>query len=197
MELSYFPATVAAVIDRTPAAFGCSLRQPCCPIECDSIVHMTADEIKALLRLEPHPVEGGFYRRTYTSMGHVPLTRGTRALGFGDLLPAGAGNLLRDAHAGLRRDVSFLPGRSGGDAATGRRWELRRLYSWTGFGGGSARRNSWSRPACGRVRGWWRVGRWRCWAAPLRRGSILPITTAPAMRSWRRNGRSRMNAFGR
>lgn len=50
-------------------------------LPCDSIVPMTADEIKALLRLEPHPAEGGFYRRTYTSMGHVPLTRGNRALG--------------------------------------------------------------------------------------------------------------------
>lgn len=42
---------------------------------------MTADEIKALLNLEPHPVEGGFYRRTYTSLGVVPLARGMRAQG--------------------------------------------------------------------------------------------------------------------
>jgi len=42
---------------------------------------MTADEIKALLKLEPHPVEGGFYRRTYTSAGSVELARGTRAQG--------------------------------------------------------------------------------------------------------------------
>ena len=28
---------------------------------------MTASEIKALLKLEPHPVEGGHFRRTYTS----------------------------------------------------------------------------------------------------------------------------------
>jgi predicted cupin superfamily sugar epimerase len=42
---------------------------------------MTPDEIKALLKLEPHPVEGGFYRRTYTSAGSVELTRGTRAQG--------------------------------------------------------------------------------------------------------------------
>lgn len=42
---------------------------------------MTADEIKKLLRLEPLPVEGGFFRRTYTSMGHVPLNRGVRPLG--------------------------------------------------------------------------------------------------------------------
>ena len=28
---------------------------------------MTADEIKTLLKLEPHPIEGGSFRRTYTS----------------------------------------------------------------------------------------------------------------------------------
>lgn len=42
---------------------------------------MTADDIKRLLHLEPHPVEGGFYRRTYTSLGVVPLARGMRSLG--------------------------------------------------------------------------------------------------------------------
>lgn len=42
---------------------------------------MTAAEIKAMLNLEPHPVEGGFYRRTYTSLGHVPLQRGMRPQG--------------------------------------------------------------------------------------------------------------------
>jgi uncharacterized protein len=42
---------------------------------------MTPDEIKTLLKLEPHPVEGGFYRRTYTSAATVELPRGTRALG--------------------------------------------------------------------------------------------------------------------
>ena len=38
---------------------------------------MTAEEIKALLKLEPHPVEGGWYRRTY----NVELERGVRACG--------------------------------------------------------------------------------------------------------------------
>lgn len=42
---------------------------------------MTTDEIKRLLGLEPHPVEGGFYRRTYTSAGTVDLPRGVRAQG--------------------------------------------------------------------------------------------------------------------
>jgi predicted cupin superfamily sugar epimerase len=42
---------------------------------------VTADEIKTLLKLEPHPVEGGSYRRTYTSAGSVDLSRGTRAMG--------------------------------------------------------------------------------------------------------------------
>ncbi len=39
---------------------------------------MTAEEIKKLLRLDPHPVEGGFFRRTYTSRGNVELARGVR-----------------------------------------------------------------------------------------------------------------------
>ena len=42
---------------------------------------MTAEEMKTLLRLEPHPVEGGWYRRTYTSEGNVELPRGMRAQG--------------------------------------------------------------------------------------------------------------------
>src|SRR4051794_16049912 len=42
---------------------------------------MTAEEIKKLLRLEPHPVEGGFFRRTYTSALSVELARGTRPMG--------------------------------------------------------------------------------------------------------------------
>ena len=39
---------------------------------------MTAGEIKKLLGLEPHPVEGGYFRRTYTSPGIVELERGIR-----------------------------------------------------------------------------------------------------------------------
>jgi hypothetical protein len=42
---------------------------------------MTADQIKALLKLEPHPVEGGWYRRTYTSAVNVALLRGVRPYG--------------------------------------------------------------------------------------------------------------------
>jgi uncharacterized protein len=42
---------------------------------------MTADEIKALLNLEPHPIEGGHFRRTYTSACSLELPRGTRAIG--------------------------------------------------------------------------------------------------------------------
>lgn len=42
---------------------------------------MTADEIKSLLHLEPHPVEGGWYRRTYTSAVSVALLRGVRPYG--------------------------------------------------------------------------------------------------------------------
>ena len=42
---------------------------------------MTADQIKSLLHLEPHPVEGGCFRRTYTSAGNVELPQGVRAEG--------------------------------------------------------------------------------------------------------------------
>jgi uncharacterized protein len=42
---------------------------------------MTADEIKTLLHLQPHPVEGGFYRRTYTSSVSVALLGGVRPYG--------------------------------------------------------------------------------------------------------------------
>jgi hypothetical protein len=42
---------------------------------------MTPGEIKALLNLAPHPVEGGFFRRTYTSPGKIELPRGSRAQG--------------------------------------------------------------------------------------------------------------------
>jgi predicted cupin superfamily sugar epimerase len=42
---------------------------------------MTADQIRQLLRLEPHPIEGGWYRRTYTSDVSVALLRGVRPYG--------------------------------------------------------------------------------------------------------------------
>jgi uncharacterized protein len=42
---------------------------------------ISAAEIKALLGLEPHPMEGGYFRRTYTSPGTVELERGTRRQG--------------------------------------------------------------------------------------------------------------------
>jgi uncharacterized protein len=42
---------------------------------------MTASEIKALLKLEPHPIEGGSFRQTYVSAGTVDLPRGLRSQG--------------------------------------------------------------------------------------------------------------------
>jgi len=41
---------------------------------------MTANEIKTLLNLEPHPIEGGFYRRTYASVHEVGMPRGQRPM---------------------------------------------------------------------------------------------------------------------
>jgi predicted cupin superfamily sugar epimerase len=42
---------------------------------------MTAAEIKTLLKLEPHPLEGGCFRQTYACGEKVALPRGTRAAG--------------------------------------------------------------------------------------------------------------------
>jgi uncharacterized protein len=42
---------------------------------------VTATEIKTHLNLQPHPIEGGFFRRTYASAGTVELPRGMRAIG--------------------------------------------------------------------------------------------------------------------
>ena len=42
---------------------------------------MTADEIKTLLKLEPHPIEGGSFLRTYTSAAALELPRGIRPAG--------------------------------------------------------------------------------------------------------------------
>jgi hypothetical protein len=47
--------------------------------------NLSANEIKTLLKLEPHPVEGGSFRRTYTSSLSTDVQRGsesaTRAMG--------------------------------------------------------------------------------------------------------------------
>ncbi|HEY2858273.1 MAG TPA: cupin domain-containing protein [Terracidiphilus sp.] len=42
---------------------------------------MTPDEIKTLLRLEPHPIEGGSFRRTYVSGVHCNAPQGDRPVG--------------------------------------------------------------------------------------------------------------------
>jgi uncharacterized protein len=42
---------------------------------------MTAEEIKKSLNLEAHPIEGGYFRRTYTSTLNVETTQGQRAMG--------------------------------------------------------------------------------------------------------------------
>jgi predicted cupin superfamily sugar epimerase len=42
---------------------------------------VTAQEIKTLLNLDPHPVEGGSFRQTYAAMETLELPRGTRSRG--------------------------------------------------------------------------------------------------------------------
>ena len=69
---------------------------------------MTADEIKTLLHLEPHPVEGGFYRRTYTSAVSVALLGGVRPYGTAIYYLLEEVNLQRDTCAGIGRDFPLL-----------------------------------------------------------------------------------------
>jgi len=42
---------------------------------------MTAEEIKRLLQLEPHPIEGGWFRQTYASKLNCEAPQGRRAVG--------------------------------------------------------------------------------------------------------------------
>jgi uncharacterized protein len=42
---------------------------------------MTANDIKALLKLDLHPTEGGFFRRTYTSRHTIDSESGPRHIG--------------------------------------------------------------------------------------------------------------------
>lgn len=41
---------------------------------------MTAEDVIRYLRLEPHPVEGGFFRETYRSTGSLPAYGGSRSV---------------------------------------------------------------------------------------------------------------------
>jgi len=42
---------------------------------------VTAEQIKALLKLAPHPIEGGHFRQTWAAPTSFDLPRGTRSLG--------------------------------------------------------------------------------------------------------------------
>lgn len=42
---------------------------------------MTAEQIRTLLKLDPHPIEGGSFRQTWAAAGGLHLPRGTRAQG--------------------------------------------------------------------------------------------------------------------
>ena len=81
---------------------------------------MTADDVIRLLKLQPHPVEGGFFRETYRSDAtSLPTAPRRRPVGrHRDLLPAEAGGRLGAAPPARRRGVPLLPRRPGADAAT-------------------------------------------------------------------------------
>ena len=42
---------------------------------------MTAEQIKALLKLDPHPIEGGHFRQTWVATDTLDLPRGARSQG--------------------------------------------------------------------------------------------------------------------
>jgi uncharacterized protein len=42
---------------------------------------VTAEQIKQLLNLDPHPIEGGYYRQTYASASALETPRGLRSQG--------------------------------------------------------------------------------------------------------------------
>ena len=42
---------------------------------------LTADDVVRLLDLQPHPIEGGFFRETYRSEGTLPAYGATRSVG--------------------------------------------------------------------------------------------------------------------
>ena len=104
---------------------------------------MTAEEIKALLGLEPHPVEGGWYRRTYTSQSHVELPRGVRAQGTAIyyLLEAGIFSTRCTCLPPTRSSTSTLAIRWRCFCFTPRR-ALRAFDPWTRFVGWPAGRKS-------------------------------------------------------
>src|ERR1035441_5594081 len=52
-------------------AYICTFMRSFYCVHAGTISDVTAGEIKKLLNLEPHPAEGGFYRRTYASEGTV------------------------------------------------------------------------------------------------------------------------------
>jgi len=107
---------------------------------------MTADEIKSLLKLEPHPCEGGFFRQTYVAAERVELSRSTRSVGTAIyyLLEPGTFSemhcLASDEifHFYLGDPVEMLQLYPDGRSAL--------FYSWTGFEGrsaGATRRSRW------------------------------------------------------
>ncbi len=89
-----------------------------------STAMLNASEVIAALGLQPHPIEGGFFRETYRSPGMIPFrifaTRLSRRQGSldrdRDLLPADQGCLFGAAPAPDRRGLPLLPGCTGPDA---------------------------------------------------------------------------------
>ena len=83
----------------------------------------TAQEIIAVLGLQPHPIEGGFFRETYRSSGTIPA--GSLPPGYHDGRDRSIGTaiyylLTPDTFprcpAADRRGLPLLPGLAGADA---------------------------------------------------------------------------------
>ena len=79
---------------------------------------LTAKQIRELLQMRPHPIEGGYFAETYRACGPVDPGQSLLRCGYpggprdlhGDLLFADAGYLFGDAPRARRRNVPFLSG---------------------------------------------------------------------------------------
>ncbi len=152
----------------------------------------TAQEIIAALKLQPHPIEGGFFRETYRSAGMIPVeslppgysSQSGRSMGTVDLLPADRRHLFRDAPAADRRGLSPLSGRARPDAPALRRRGHARGGDRHRHSRPASTRRSSCRPESGKGRGSSRASTSPSWERRWRPASTTPITSKAAAPCW-------------
>jgi len=143
---------------------------------------LTADQIKSLLNLQPHPIEGGYFVQTYKSAHQIAQPSlpsgysGDRSFGTAIYYL-----LTPDTFSVMHRlpgeeIFHLLPGRSGGDAPVkaGRQWRVD--SSGSRHCSRHASCNTPCRVECGKGRASPRVANSRFWAPPWRPGSSFRIT---------------------